>query len=68
MSNMGWIIAFWVSSMVLFYVYFGYPVLILFLSKLLPTHFMKFSEDELKDSSLLPTISVFIPAYNEEQV
>ena len=68
MSNMGWIIAFWVSGIILFYVYFGYPILILFLSKLTPTHYVKFSEDELKDAFLLPTISVFIPAYNEDHV
>jgi len=65
---MGWIIAFWISSIVLFYVYFGYPILILFLSKLLPKPFAKFSEEELQDGSLLPAISIFIPAYNEEPV
>jgi len=65
---MGWIIAFWISSIVLFYVYFGYPILILFLSKLLPKPFAKFSEEELQDGSLLPAISIFIPAYNEETV
>ena len=52
----------------LFYVYFGYPILILFLSKLLPKPFAKFSEEELQDGSLLPAISIFIPAYNEEPV
>ncbi len=65
---MGWIIAFWISCIVLFYVYFGYPILILFLSKLIPRPFVKFSEDELKDASMLPAISIFIPAYNEEHV
>ncbi|HHE40256.1 MAG TPA: glycosyltransferase family 2 protein [Candidatus Cloacimonetes bacterium] len=65
---MGWIIAFWISAIVLFYVYFGYPVLILFLSKLLPKPFVKFSEEELQNASLLPEISIFIPAYNEEPV
>jgi len=68
MSNMGWIIAFWVSCIILFYVYFGYPILILFLSKLMPKHFVKFSDEELRDGSVLPKISFFIPAYNEEQV
>jgi len=65
---MGWIIAFWISGIVLFYVYFGYPVLILFLSKLLPKPFVKFSDEELQNASLLPVISIFIPAYNEEPV
>jgi cellulose synthase/poly-beta-1,6-N-acetylglucosamine synthase-like glycosyltransferase len=65
---MGWIIAFWISGIVLFYVYLGYPVLILFLSKLLPKPYVKFSDEELQDTSLLPSISIFIPAYNEEPV
>lgn len=65
---MGWIIAFWISGIVLFYVYLGYPILILFLSKLLPKPYVKFSDEELQNTSLLPSISIFIPAYNEEPV
>lgn len=65
---MGWIIAFWISGIVLIYVYLGYPILILFLSKLLPKPYVKFSDEELQDTFLLPSISIFIPAYNEEPV
>ncbi len=65
---MGWTITFWISAIVLFYVYIGYPIIILFLSKLIPKPFAKFSDDELSDPSLLPSISLLIPAYNEERV
>ena len=34
----------------------------------MPKHFVKFSDEELRDGSVLPKISFFIPAYNEEQV
>lgn len=66
--EMGWIITFWISAIVLFYIYIGYPIVILFLSKLVPKPYKKFSNDELKIESLLPNISLLIPAYNEEKV
>ncbi len=52
----------------LIYVNLGYPILILFLSKLLPKPYVKFSVEELQNTSPLPSISIFIPAYNEEPV
>ncbi|MBN2016790.1 MAG: glycosyltransferase family 2 protein [Candidatus Cloacimonetes bacterium] len=65
---MGWIITFWISAIVLFYVYLGYPLLILFLSQLVPKHYVTYSEQDLANHENLPSISFFIPAYNEEHI
>jgi len=65
---MCWHITFWISAILLFYIYIGYPIVILFLSKLVPKPYRKFSGNELKQDSLLPNISILIPAYNEERI
>ena len=51
-------IIFWVSLSVLAYVYLGYPLLVAVLAKL-------FGREPLKQPGI-PTVSLLIPAYNEE--
>ncbi len=52
---------FWVSFGILFYIYLGYPLLLLILSKLIKkTHKI--------DKNFCPPVSLIIPAYNEEEV
>ena len=53
------ILIFWVSLIILFYIYIGYPVIL----NLLPKNRIKTSE-----LATFPSITVFIPAYNEESV
>ena len=52
---------FWVTVSLLFYVYFGYPLLLALLS-LFRRRYMK------TDMSYQPTVSLIIAAYNEEAV
>lgn len=54
-------ILFWVCVSVVAYVYFGYPFLLLILSKLRPA-------PQVKKANITPTVSLIIPAYNEEKV
>ena len=55
------IFLFWVSAMVLVYVYFGYPMIIFILSQLWYKH-PRYSDENL------PPVSFVIPAYNEAEV
>jgi len=57
-------IAFWLSLTLLVYVYFGYPLAIIVISKL---SFSKHCYLAPVDSEDLPSISVLICAYNEEK-
>ena len=53
--------AFWLCASLVLYVYFGYPLLLLILSKLRPA-------PPVRKGDITPTVSLIIPAYNEEQV
>lgn len=52
---------FWGAAAVLFYVYVGYPVLLLILSAFAPRR-----RRPLVDANQLPSLSILIAAYNEE--
>jgi len=52
-------IIFWTSAAALIYVYLGYPLLVYAVSRLRPL--------EVKKSSIEPTVTVLITAYNEEK-
>lgn len=61
------IILFWLSLICLFYIYIGYPILLRFLPK------KKTQQTELNNVSdttenFFPTVTVIIPAFNEEEV
>jgi len=51
--------SFWVLFFILFYIYFGYPILLFILSKLFMT--------EIERVPFKPPVSVLIAAYNEEE-
>jgi cellulose synthase/poly-beta-1,6-N-acetylglucosamine synthase-like glycosyltransferase len=53
---------YWFSAFLLFYAYAGYPVLIWALSRLIPRERKKY------DRHFLPTVSLLISSYNEENV
>ncbi len=52
---------FWLLVSVVLYVYFGYPLLVLILSKLRPA-------PSVQKADITPMVSLIIPAYNEEKV
>jgi biofilm PGA synthesis N-glycosyltransferase PgaC len=52
---------FWIVVVLVSYIYFGYPFLLLILSKLCPA-------PPVKKADITPTVSLIIPAYNEEKV
>lgn len=54
-------VAFWIFSLVVFYVYFGYPLLLQILSKL-------HRASPIQKADITPTVSLIISAYNEEEV
>ncbi len=54
-------IVFWFCILVIVYVYFGYPVLLLILSKIRLA-------PPVQKIDITPTVSLIIPAYNEEKV
>ncbi len=56
------LIIFWVSAFLIAYTYFGYPILIAFLARLIPKRGNDLS------SSKFPTASLIIAAHNEEKV
>jgi poly-beta-1,6-N-acetyl-D-glucosamine synthase len=51
---------FWVSALTLFYVYLGYPLLLVVLSFL--------RQVPVRKSEIYPSVTLIIPAYNEEAV
>lgn len=53
-------IIFWASLIILFYIYLGYPILLIFLS------FIR--NKPVRKDNIEPSISIIIPAYNEEAV
>ena len=56
-------IVFWIAFFFIFYLYFGYPVLISFVSKLKhPESYSNLFDDDL------PTVTLLVAAYNEEVV
>ncbi|MEA2104697.1 MAG: glycosyltransferase family 2 protein [Candidatus Cloacimonadota bacterium] len=59
-------IIFGFSALCLFYIFLGYPILISILSKIFPykNNFSQIGKDEYA----LPSVSLLIPAYNEEQI
>jgi cellulose synthase/poly-beta-1,6-N-acetylglucosamine synthase-like glycosyltransferase len=50
----------WVIAAIVIYVYFGYPFLLLALSKIRPAR-------SVQKANITPTVSLIIPAYNEEK-
>ncbi len=52
---------FWLFLSLIFYVYFGYPLLLFILSKLHPA-------PPVHKADITPTVSLIIPAHNEEKV
>ena len=54
-------IIFWLCIMFVFYIYFGYPLLLFILSRLRPA-------PRVKKGDISLNISLIIPAYNEEKV
>ncbi len=54
-------VIFWIFLGVLFYVYFGYPLLILAMTKFRPA-------PPIQKADITPTVSLIISAYNEENV
>jgi len=54
-------IIFWISFIILFYTYIGYPILLFVLGL-----FKK--REQLDDSSFYPPVSIIIPVYNEEKI
>jgi cellulose synthase/poly-beta-1,6-N-acetylglucosamine synthase-like glycosyltransferase len=61
------ILLFWLSLICLFYIYIGYPILLRFLPK---KKSEKQSSDNVKKNTehFFPTITIIIPAFNEEDV
>ena len=57
---------FWFSFMGVFYAYFGYPLLLLMLGKI--KDLFKPKTMELLSENQAPSITIIIPAYNEEKV
>jgi len=53
--------SFWFLIVLILYVYFGYPLLVLILSKLRPAR-------PVQKADITPNVSLIIPAYNEEKV
>jgi cellulose synthase/poly-beta-1,6-N-acetylglucosamine synthase-like glycosyltransferase len=53
-------VIFGVGSAALFYTYFGYPLLVWFVSSIRPL--------SIKKSEIEPTVTILITAYNEEKV
>jgi cellulose synthase/poly-beta-1,6-N-acetylglucosamine synthase-like glycosyltransferase len=53
-------VLFWLFSLIILYTYAGYPFLIWFLSRFVPT--------SKKDQAALPYVTLLIAAFNEEQV
>jgi len=51
---------FWVSATLLFYIYFGYPLLLWLLSKVVAK--------PVRPAEILPSVSVLLSAFNEEKV
>ena len=54
-------VLFWLLALLIAYVYFGYPLLLLILSKFRPA-------PPVQKADVTPTVSLIIPAYNEEKV
>lgn len=52
---------FWLLVLIVLYVYFGYPLLLVVLSRLRPAPLVQ-------KADITPTVSLIIPAYNEEKV
>ena len=52
---------FWLLVLIIIYVYFGYPLLVLALSKLRPA-------PSVQKANITPSVSLIISAYNEEKV
>ena len=52
-------IVFWLSAAALFYVYVGYPILVFLVSRVFPKR--------VESSSIEPSVTVIITAYNEER-
>ncbi len=52
---------FWIIVALVLYIYFGYPLLLLLLSKLRPA-------SPVQKADITPTVSLIIAAYNEEKV
>ena len=52
---------FWLLAALVLYVYLGYPLLLLILSKIRPT-------PPIQKADITPTVSLLIPAYNEKKV
>jgi len=55
------IILFWILTGLIFYAYVGYPIVLFLISTLFGRH-------HHRDDSFLPTMSLLIPAYNEEAI
>lgn len=53
-------IIFWISLSIILYTYIGYPLLLFFLTKL--------QKIPIKKGNIEPSISIIIPAYNEEKI
>lgn len=52
---------FWIMVALVFYVYFGYPLLLIVFSKIWPA-------PPVRKADITPAVSLIIPAYNEEKV
>ena len=53
--------SFWFFTLLILYIYFGYPLLLLILAKLFPI-------PVVKQENIAPTVSIIISAFNEEKV
>lgn len=61
------LILFWTSLFIVFYTYIGYGILLYFLVKI-KEFFIKPTRKELPEDKNLPEVTLFITAYNEEEV
>jgi len=59
-------ILFWISFAGIFYAYFGYPLLLLFLGKIKKVLFFK--PQLMLEEAQAPSVTLIIPAYNEESI
>jgi len=57
------LIIFWLSLIILFYIFMGYPIVLNLLEKYFGKTVVRY-----KDGEELPSVSLFIPAYNEDKV
>ena len=55
-------VLFWISAILIFYTFVGYPLSLMILNKIIK------NKKNKVDLKLRPTVSIIIPAHNEESV